>query len=74
MTFFRQLPATTVHKLALAAGYGVVDPDTPIVIQGDVRCNSFFVILSGSTSVHVLHDKKQPDHHTLHQSNIKLPK
>ena len=73
MTFFRQLPATSVHKLAQAAGYGVVDGDTPIVVQGDVRCNSFYVILSGSVSVHVLPNITKPDAKTLKDSNITLP-
>ena len=74
MTFFRQLPATSVHKLAEAAGYGVVDADTPIIIQGDVRCNSFYVILSGSVSVHVLpNDQTRPSAQTLREAAIVLP-
>ena len=66
------LLATSVHKLAEAAGFGVVDGDTPVVVQGDVRCNSFFVILSGSVSVHVL-DTDHPSTQTLKLANITLP-
>jgi hypothetical protein len=75
MTFFRQLPATSVHKLAKAAGYGIVESDTPIVVQGDVRCNAFYVVLSGSVSVHTLPPPKhQPLDSTLEKAKVFLPK
>ena len=51
MYFFKQLPSDIVSALSAAASHVSAHPETTIVRQG-AKGDSFFVIISGSVSIH----------------------
>ena len=58
--FFKQLPSDIVSALSVAASYVSAHPETTLVRQG-AKGDSFYVIISGSVSVHKKEEEKNED-------------
>ena len=58
--FFKQLPSDIVSALSAAASHVHAHPETTLVRQG-TKGNSFYVIISGSVSVHKKDKSQQKD-------------
>ena len=72
LSFFKQLPNSCVRALCKHISHGHVEAGVPVMLQGDMNVDGFYIILNGSVSIHVLESQTEPSASAMKEMGLSL--